>query len=248
MHIKITFRRYIGPFAWISSGQWPDSEHFGITAYHWAQSTRKLLWGILEFELVPSEDGEIELDLWTTFSGNQGYTGQYNDPVVATDQSHPRGYWPFSNILTRRLLSINFSGISEAIEMRCATGATPGSLAFAWRGSAEDPYGSPPSGNKGLYGVISTYQFQVYDTQNPHPDVNYWLLGRGGRFFGATANALGQVFGIPVIGPPTPPNTDTFRIEWASYNLGEGVAFLEVFCVGGAASTPFSLYLRRVPS
>lgn len=204
-------------------------------------------YGAIREFTIQSNDEDIDVDIWTCIVNNPADVTPHDSLVTPNSSFHPRGFWPYSDISTTRSGTANLTQLDGLIQLKMADANGPDAAKFVWRGATLDPHGSPASGNKGLYGVVSQYTFQYLHTYNENPTVDYSLVGRGGRFFGTmTANPEGKT-GVPPIGPQSGSDEPYNRCRLRHFVLEqEGVAAIERVVVGGAASTPAALVVEVV--
>lgn len=190
-----------------------------------------------EFTVTCESDGE-NLYLWTVFTTGQSEDGSILLPVVQPVGTHPRGYWPYSNIAASMVGSVDVN--NAPFEWSIGRSGGRDSLMFVRR--ADDPYGFPASGNKGLYGVIGAYSFQLANAHDV-PLTQLVTFGGGGKFFGAMS---GTPIGLPPVWQMN--DEDAPYCILSTFSVNEPVGVVTQCAVGGAAATPGILNIRNVPT
>jgi hypothetical protein len=165
--------------------------------------------------------------------------GAYDDPVLNTVGTHPRGSWPYSSLFVEAGAPIDLSDpdISNVTFQVAALGGKDANLYVLGN---HDPWGHPATGNKGLYGVNAQYHVMFTNSQ---PQISYlW------RAYLVPANTGFKYWGAldpKIVRPMSTPGTDEDgnRVLIGEATTGPLLPNLHVkVATGGAAGTPVNIF------
>jgi hypothetical protein len=160
---------------------------------------------------------------------------------LPTSGTHPRGTWPYSDIHVDAGLPIDLSD-PELSNATLQVAAASGKDAALFAIQRNDPWGYPPSGNKGLYGVNAQYHVMFSNSQPQRSFLwRAYLVpaNTGGKYWGALDPKVVLPIGVP---------SDDGDYDGARILLAEAVTssllptLLVKMATGGAATTPVNLY------
>jgi hypothetical protein len=191
-----------------------------------------------EFTIVAPAGAQVQLR--TVISATEDTGNHSTNPISGTD-THPRGWWPYSDIIVQAASPIDLATSAlPRVFMVCAALNNPDSNLFTKHSG--DPHGYPASGNKGLYGVNASYEVPFLNDGTPRILNGYLRSGsnvpRDRKYFGSL---IGDPCGIPPLQHGTANNAISIISNQLVAHNPIPVLVLP-YTVAGAAATPFELF------